>query len=172
MNKRSKITLYSIDVLAGLVITFIITKSAQKATIRTLTIAYVFFLFLIIAALVVVWTSKPKIKNLFLIASTIYTGYSVLLAGITWFEKSWESYILQVLVGTFALVGINIAALKPNDDRAFAVINLLAVFTGLVVIGFGVYENNVKHSKVYNVVGGLLIAVAAVTSNLSTLGVK
>lgn len=172
MNKINKIALYVMDALAGFATMYIVYGSAQKYTITQLSIAYIIFLLTIIGALVAVWTSKPKIKSMHLITCTIYVGYSVILAGITLYKKSWESYILQVLVGMIALVGINIAALKPNDEKAFAVINLLAVCTGLSVIGFGMYETNVTHSKVYNMVGGILIAIASVTSNLSVLGIK
>jgi len=169
LSTDQKITIWTGDAIVLGSFVFVIKGLIENKSQTEMWITYGIMMIGAMIALIAIFMGKKKQDNIYVITSMIYIVYSLVIAGITAKEKSWESFLLQNIVAVVAIIGINIAVFKPGDKKAFNAINILATIAGMTVVGFGVYEDKISHSKIYTMMGAILITVASISSSLSVM---
>ena len=171
LKGRQKVTLIAGDVIALLGLINII-RSIMSTNYSEVHLG-IGFVFIIIGAVILMvgYFDSPEKEKLFIWTSIIYILYAFIIFGIALKEQNLHVYELAVVTALLSLVGMNIAIFRPTKIKIFGSINIIAVVIGLAVVSMAIIEEDSKHSKVYSLLGSILISVAAVTSNLSIYGV-
>ena len=112
-------------------------------------------------------TTPPKVyMTISIMFATV--GLLTTIAGIN--DGSKQIAGLGALINTLALTGINLVAFKPDDVKAFEIINIMYTVLGLGLVGLGVVEEKKaekdSNALLYIIIGALMMALASISSSL------
>jgi len=126
-----------------------------------------------VLAMVVIFTSRKKVRPGLILAYAAFEGLFV--GGISaFFEAIWPGIVMQATIATLAVVGVTLALFASGKIRAskkatkifmiamfgylaFALINLVLMWTGVTDGAFGLYSE-----KIFGIPLGILIGVLVV----------
>ena len=130
-----------------------------------------------VLAMVVSFTSRKKVRPALVWAYAAFEGLFV--GGISaYFEIMWPGIVLQATLATVAVVGVTLALFASGKVRAsaratkifmiamfgymaFALINLILMWTGVNTNAFGLYSQQVFGIPLGLIIGVLVVIMAA-----------
>lgn len=171
LKTKQKATLISGDIIALLGLVNVV-RTVMSGDYNELHLGIAFFAILIGAFVTMLgYFESVKKQAVFVWTTIIYAIFSCFIFGIAVKESSIRVFELAVFTALLALIAMNIAVFKPNDVKAFSVVNLFAVVVGAAVVTMALIEEEASHSKIYSFLGALLLGVSSITSNLAVYGV-